>query len=123
MRKPVITHEDRRRRLIEYISDTPFKRAKVIKVKDEKCFLGQHYHTKSDSIFYVLTGKVTFVTQSIRKGARINRGWLFEEECLFVPKEVIHRFTAYPGTILLEVCSEPFDKNDEIKAEISLSED
>jgi len=109
-----ITHEDRRRRLIEYISDIPFKRAKVIKVKNEKCVLGKHYHLKSDSVFYMLTGKAMYTLKSNRKDSRLERGWLFEEECIFVPKNVVHTFTVYPNSILLEAASEPYDKADEI---------
>lgn len=120
MLKPVVTHEDKRRRLIEWISDTPVRRCKVIKVKDKKCFLGNHYHEKSDSIFYMLSGKAIFTTQLIKGSKRIERGWLFDEDCLFVPKGVAHKFEIFPNSILLEAASEPYDKGDEIPAEISL---
>lgn len=112
---PIITHEDKRRRLIEYIKDIPFRRAKVIKVKSEKCILGKHYHLKSDSVFYMLQGKAMFTLKPNRQGASVERGWLFEEECIFVPRNVVHTFEIYPGSILLETASEPYDKEDEIQ--------
>ncbi len=112
---PVVTHEDKRRRLIEYISDIPFKRAKVIKVKGEKCILGKHYHNNNDSVFYMLSGKASYVLKPNRPNAKIEQGWIFDEECIFVPRGVVHTFTVYPHSILLEAASEPFNKEDEIQ--------
>jgi len=116
MRHLVITHEDKRRRLIEYISDFAVKRCKVIKVKNEKTILGRHYHNKSDSVFYMLSGKAIYTLKANRPNARIDRGWLFDEEALFVPRGVVHTFEVFPGSILLEACTEPYDKSDEIEA-------
>ena len=52
MRLHPIRHEDDRRILTEYISDIPFKRAKVIETKG-KVTLGKHYHNNNDSVFYM----------------------------------------------------------------------
>lgn len=113
MRTQPVKHEDDRRVLTEYISDMPFRRAKVIKIK-KKCVLGQHYHKKSDSVFYILQGKGSYKLQPVGT-KKITHDWLFEGECLFVPKDVIHTFELYEGTIMLEAASEPYDKEDEIQ--------
>lgn len=115
MNLPTIRHEDDRRVLTEYISNIPFKRAKVIETK-RKCVLGKHYHNNNDSVFYMLKGKGICTLKSIRRAdAPIKRQWLFEGDCIFVPREIIHRFELFPDTILLETASEPFDPNDEIQ--------
>ncbi len=119
MIQQVTTHEDKRRRLIEYNNGISMKRCKVIKVKDTKCVLGKHYHLKNDSIFYMLSGKAIYYTYPVdptthkQSGAR-DRGWLFEEEAMFVPAGVAHTFEVFPNSILLECCSETYDKEDEI---------
>ncbi len=108
-------HEDDRRILTEYISGIPFKRAKIIEAKG-KCVLGNHYHNENDSVFYIFKGKTQFTLKSANdNNARIKRGWMFEGECIFVPRGVIHTFTLYPGTILLETASEIYDPKDEIQ--------
>lgn len=109
--KPTI-HSDERRDLIEWVKDIPFKRAKVLKAKT-KSKLGCHYHEKSDSVFYVLEGKAryTFTDMDTKKK---ETGWMFEGDCEFVPRRVVHTFEVWPGTILLESATEPYEKQDEI---------
>lgn len=115
MNLPTTRHEDERRVLTEYIKDIPFRRAKVLETK-KKCVLGNHYHLNSDSVFYVLKGKCSYTLKSRHPRKGMTRGWLFEGECIFVSRGVIHTFTVWPDTIILEAASEPFDKNDEIQA-------
>ena len=115
MKLQTTRHEDERRILIEYIKDIPMKRSKVLIVK-QKCVLGKHYHNNNDSVFYVLKGKGICTLKSAHSvTARVTREWLFEGDCIFVPRGVIHRFELFPDTILLESASEPFDPNDEIQ--------
>lgn len=114
MRLPVTRHEDERRILTEYISDIPFKRAKVIESKD-KVTVGNHYHKNNDSVFYVLKGKCNYHLKSAHSTtAKESRGWLFEGDCLFVSRGIIHTFNLLPETIMLETATEPYDKKDEI---------
>lgn len=114
MRLPVTRHEDDRRVLTEYISNIPFKRAKVIESKG-KVTLGKHYHKNNDSVFFVLKGKTSYHLKSAHSStAKESRGWLFEGECLFVPRGIIHTFNLLPSTIMLESATEPYDKEDEI---------
>ncbi len=115
MRLPVKRHEDERRILTEYVSDIPFKRAKVIEVKS-KTILGNHWHQNNDSVFYILKGKGNYTLKSAQSSTlRTQRGWLFEGECLFVPRGMIHTFELLAGTIMLETATEPYDEKDEIQ--------
>lgn len=112
MNLPTIRHEDKRRLLIEYVKDIPVKNLKVLYVK-EKLPLGNHYHLKKDEIFYLLKGKGTVVLTTDKT---YSRQWMFEGECILVPRGTIHTFTLYPGSILLEAATEPYDPVDEIRA-------
>jgi mannose-6-phosphate isomerase-like protein (cupin superfamily) len=113
MRIPVYKHEDERRILIEWNKDIPIKRCKVIQTKD-KCILGKHYHNDSDNIFYMLKGKGSYTLRSTIS-SRVERNWLFEGDCLFVPRGVVHTFELLADTIMLEAASEPYNKDDEIQ--------
>jgi mannose-6-phosphate isomerase-like protein (cupin superfamily) len=106
-------HEDERRILTEYVKDIPFKRAKVIEVK-QRCQIGNHYHEKSDSVFYLLKGKAKYQFEPINPNSRREVGWMFEGDCEFVPRNVAHTFDVWAGTILLELASEPYEAKDEI---------
>jgi mannose-6-phosphate isomerase-like protein (cupin superfamily) len=110
----IYKHEDDRRVLTEWIKDIPFKRAKIIEMK-KKEVLGNHYHLKSDSVFYIHKGRGKYILRSIEPNSRNVTGWLFEGDCIFVPKGVIHTFTLLAGTIMLEAASEPYEKEDEIQ--------
>lgn len=115
MKLPITRHEDERRILIEWIKDIPFKRCKVLIVK-KKAVLGKHYHNNSDNVFYMLKGKGIMTLKSAHSStARITREWLFEGDCRFVPRGVIHRFELFPDTVLLESATEPYDTQDEIQ--------
>lgn len=105
-------HEDDRRILWEWNKDIPMKRCKAIETKG-KVILGKHYHLKSDSIFFILKGKGLCILQDL-KGRVIKREWMFEGDCKFIPREVVHTFELLPDTIMLEAASEPYDKTDEI---------
>lgn len=108
-------HEDERRILTEYISGIEFKRAKVLEIK-EKCILGKHYHNKNDSVFFILKGKVVYMLRDASNSrAAVKRDWMYEGDCIFVPRGVVHTFTAFPGTIMLETSSEIYDPQDEIQ--------
>ena len=115
MNLPITRHEDERRTLIEWNKDIPMKRSKVLIVK-KKSVLGKHYHNLSDSIFYILKGKCIITTKSAHSNtAPVHRKWMFEGDCEFVPRGIIHRFEVFPGTVMLESATEPFNNNDEIQ--------
>lgn len=113
-----IRHEDDRRILTEYISDIPFKRAKVIEAKG-KVTVGNHYHEKNDSVFYILKGKARmslYPYYQKKHEARPTVRWLFQGDCELVRMGTVHIFEMYPDTIMLETATEPYDKTDEIQA-------
>ncbi len=117
MKLPITRHEDDRRILIEYIKNIPMKRSKVLIVK-KKSVLGKHYHNLSDSVFYILKGKGICTLKSAHSPtASVSREWLFEGDCIFVPRGVIHRFELWPDTVMLESATEPYNGDDEIRVE------
>lgn len=90
------------------------KRSKVIIVK-KKSVIGKHYHNNSDSVFYFLKGKAVCTLKSSHKSdAPSTREWLFEGDCVFVPRGVIHTFQVWPETVILESATEPYNYEDEI---------
>jgi len=114
MNLPIIKHEDNRRILTEWISNTPVKRCKVIETK-VKCTLGKHYHNKCDSFFYMLKGKTQYSLLEPNTKKVLKRDWLFEGEGISVSKGIVHVFNMFPNTIMLEAATEPYDKEDEIQ--------
>ncbi len=107
MKLPTVKHEDERRTLIEWVKDTPFKSAKIVIAKDELP-LGEHYHTKKDEMFYLLTGKGTMALDGVK--SEFNEG-----DCIFIKRGTVHTFILSAGSILLGVGTEPFDPHDEIQ--------
>ena len=117
MKLPVTKHEDDRRTLTEYISNIPFKRAKIIESKGAVT-VGNHYHNNNDSVFYILKGKCAYTLKEANSNSPSIRDWMFEGDCLFVPRGMIHKFELLPNTIMLETASEPYEESDEIPASI-----
>ena len=115
MKLQPIIHEDERRVLTEYVSDIPFRRAKVLQTKGNVT-LGKHYHENNDSVFYMLKGKGNYTLKSAHDSkAKVSRGWMFEGDCLFVPRGVIHTFEILSDSIMLECATLPYDAKDEIQ--------
>ncbi len=114
MKLQTYKHEDNRRTLVEWIDNIPVKCVKTIFVK-EKIPLGNHYHNNKDEIFYLLKGKgvCTLKTRAVKP--KITRDWMFEGDCILVPRGVIHRFELFPDSILLEAATEPYNHEDEIQ--------
>ncbi len=112
MKLKPLRHEDSRRILTEYISGISFKRAKVLETK-EHCTLGKHYHRYNDSVFYLFRGEGKYYLKPLDGVAE--EGIMFEGDCLFVPRDVIHTFELDAGSIMLETSSEIYDKSDEIQ--------
>jgi mannose-6-phosphate isomerase-like protein (cupin superfamily) len=110
---PVDKHDNDRRTLTEWNKDIPMKRLKIIEAKGKKSVLGKHYHEKSDSIFYIFKGKGVCTLKPL-DNPRMSRHWMFEGDCIFVPRRVVHTFELRGGTIMMEAASEPYDPSDEI---------
>ena len=103
------THEDERRTLIEWITDEPFRSAKVVIAKGEQV-IGKHFHKKKDEAFLLLSGKAKkVVIDGIEEWNVLPvRKW-------FIPRGVKHEFVLEKGSVLLGVGSEAFDPEDEIR--------
>ncbi len=114
MKTKVIKHEDIRRVLIEYVSDSEIRRCKVIEIKEDSV-LGNHYHRKTDSFFYLLRGNGTYDIWDFDNKLDGENGDFLEGECIFVPRNVVHTFKLLKGSIMLETASQPYDKEDEIQ--------
>jgi|SRR5215813_11767058 len=103
-------NEDHRRMLIEWISDEPFRQAKVVIAKSSDP-IGNHYHLKKDEKFLLLSGKAISVQIGDSECSNIVGPHLFE-----VPAGAFHTFILEPGSILLGVATQPHDPEDEIRA-------
>jgi hypothetical protein len=104
----VFTHEDNRRRLIEF-GQGPFAVCKALTAK-EGCIVGEHYHRNKDESFLLLSGKATRVV--------IGDLERFDQEApqeWHVPRGTYHVFELEEGSVLIGTASEPFDQEDEIK--------
>lgn len=112
MYHPTIKHEDSRRTLVEWVKDLPIRCIKTIYVKT-KMPLGNHYHLKKDEVFYLLKGKGVAILTTPKT---YKREWIYEGDCIYVPRGTIHTFNLYPDSILLEAATEPYDPIDEIRA-------
>ncbi len=120
MKLQTYRHDDKRRTLIEWVKDIPIRCIKTIHVK-EKLPLGKHYHNNKDEIFYLQKGKgIMYLKSAHDCKAKVSREWIFEGECIYVPRGTIHIFELMPESILLEAATEPY--NDEIPAQIQIPE-
>lgn len=103
----MFTHEDDRRKLIEWATGN-FKTAKVLIAK-AGCVVGDHHHKNKDEEFLLLSGAAwvgigDVLPYRIMAGTKIG-----------VPRGTYHRFELDEGSILLGVGTEEFDPDDEIK--------
>lgn len=98
-------HEDDRRKLIEWSGG---KVSKALIAKSE-CIVGDHHHRNKEERFLLLTGSAIL---AIGETAPYLENAPYE---FTVPPNTYHRFLLKQGSILLGVCSEEFDPNDEIK--------
>ena len=109
MNFPISKHEDKRRVLIEWVKDFPFRSAKIVIAKSNLP-MGKHYHRNKDELYYMLKGTMTYTLTT----SEVITKDLLEGETLFIPRGVGHTFILYPDSILLGAQTEPFDQNDEI---------
>lgn len=109
MKLQTLRHEDRRRVLVEYIKDQPFRTSKVMYVNDENVPLGKHYHKLKDDIFFLVKGFGKYEIDGKRE--IMNEG-----DCIYVKAGQVHAFSLLRGSILIESSTLPYDKGDEYEA-------
>lgn len=100
-------HEDDRRILTEWISNSEVRTCKILEVKQDSV-LGNHYHNKKVDTFYLLKGYGTYKIGD-------EEGIMYEGKCLRAEIGQPHTFSLRAGSILLESASTPYDKEDEIQ--------
>lgn len=98
-------HEDERRTL----EDWP--EAKVITAKQD-CTLGGHYHKIKTEKFILLSGSATLVINTIvgDVGKKMKKS-----EVYTIDPNVRHSFEIKQGSVLLGLCSHPYDPSDDYR--------
>lgn len=104
----MVKHEDSRRVLYDWAQGN-FKSAKAVIAK-QAVPVGDHYHDKKDEVFFLLTGSFLELTIGSKETFNVPSPHLVN-----VPRGVYHKFILEPGSILLCVATELFDKTDEIQ--------
>ena len=100
----MFTHEDDRRLLIEWAGG---KVSKALLSKGN-CVVGDHYHRNKEERFLLLKGSAKIVI-----GDAVD-DTVFAPFEFTIPPNTYHKFSLTRGSILLGVCSEEFDPEDEI---------
>lgn len=95
-------HEDDRRILESW------PEAKIITAKT-KCELGNHYHKIKTELFIVITGKV-FLVMHYGTVHKMKLGELYTVS----PNEK-HSFIMSAGSVMIGLCSHPYDQTDDYK--------
>jgi len=94
-------HEDERRRL----EDWP--EAKIITAKKD-CILGNHYHKIKTEKFILITGKGVITVNGVAD--EMIKGNLYT-----IYPDQMHSFNLAEDSVLIGLCSHPFDPNDDYK--------
>lgn len=100
-------HKNEKRTLTEFGEGKIWKVAKVIKMRKDDV-LGNHYHKLKDECFMLVSGSGNM---SIR--GKKQKMILFNE--YFVNKNDVHSFELKKGSILVGLCSEVFNPDDDYK--------
>lgn len=98
-------HEDERRTL----EDWP--EAKVITAKQD-CILGGHYHKIKTEKFILLSGKATLIINTIVGDVSKK---MKKSEVYTIDPNVKHSFKLEKGSVLLGLCSHPYDPSDDYR--------
>lgn len=102
------SHTDNRRSIVEFGNGNDWKLCKVIKTKED-CILGNHYHKKKNESFMLITGNGEI---KIGEEQFVDME-LFKE--YFVAANTRHEFHLTKDSVLIGLCSEEFDPNDECR--------
>lgn len=89
------------RGLLIQISTGLWKQVNYLSIKKGNSF-GGHYHKHKEELFYLLRGKV-----KVNEKDEINLN-----ECFLISPLEIHTIYAMEDSELIEMLSEPYDKND-----------
>lgn len=105
----IFRHEDERRVLIEWIRNSNFVSSKIVIAKSE-IPIGDHYHSKKDEVFLLISGKAKRVVMDNHTQTNIEAPYKWN-----VPRNTYHLFELEKGSILIGVADQPFDPEDELK--------
>jgi len=94
-------NEDNRRKLID------FPEGKILEIKED-CVVGGHYHQIKTEYFILSKGSCLMILDNMKVPMRIG-------ELYTVPPFTTHSFQIKKGSILIGLCSHPYDPNDEYK--------
>lgn len=97
-----MTHEDDRR----ILEDWP--EAKIITAKKD-CVLGNHYHKIKTEKFILTSGAALMILHKLK--VLMKRGRIYE-----IPPGQMHSFQLLEGSVLIGLCSHPFDPTDDYKS-------
>lgn len=98
-------HEDERR----ILEDWP--EAKIITAKND-CILGGHYHKIKTEKFILVSGKARLVINTMvgDVGKAMKLGFMYT-----IQPNTPHTFELTKGSVLIGLCSHPFDPSDDYK--------
>lgn len=86
-------------------------RIKTYEVLNEGTSLGNHFHTLTKEIFYLINGEIYFKLEDSRTGEKeeynLSKGSLIE-----IPPFIAHRLFPKKGTIFLGILERDFDPSD-----------
>lgn len=103
----MFTHEDDRRRIVDFGSGNI--RGKALTAKRD-CIVGDHYHLRKDEQFLLFQGEAP----EIVVGGEVYRDVKAPAE-FTVLRGTYHRFQLKAGSVLIGTASAEFDPGDEIK--------
>lgn len=97
----LIINEDPRRKL------TAFPEGKMLEIKED-CIVGEHYHKEKTEYFVLCEGsaQIQFTTELVDMPI----GTL-----VVIPPFTYHEFHIKKGSILIGLCSHPYDPKDDYK--------
>lgn len=98
-------HEDERRTL----EDWP--EAKTITAKQD-CILGGHYHKIKTEKFILISGKATLIINTIVGDVSKK---MKKSEVYTIDPNVKHSFMLTKGSVLIGLCSHPYDPTDDYR--------
>lgn len=99
----MIVNEDNRRRL------TAFQDGKLLEIKED-CIVGKHYHKIKTEYFVLCSGlaEIKKIKDYQTTWKQINIG-----EIVIVEPFVYHEFYIKKGSILIGLCTHPYDPKDD----------
>jgi mannose-6-phosphate isomerase-like protein (cupin superfamily) len=102
-----MTHEDERRTL----TSVPYKDGEIkIIVAKQDCILGNHYHKIKTEIFRLIEGSGRI---KINRKSHTAEHIMTKEHRYIVDPNEPHVIELKKDTILMCICSHPYDKNDD----------